>query len=51
MRVFVKIYADDMKSPSTSCPLVLKGTAKELTIGFLKKEIETHINPKIIPKN
>ena len=40
MRLFVKIYADDFKSASSTFPLTLKGTPEELTIHDLKVEIE-----------
>ncbi|CDW79366.1 protein kinase domain containing protein [Stylonychia lemnae] len=51
MRIFIKIYADDLKSPSSTYPLQLKGTIKDITIGQLKHEIENNILPQILQRN
>lgn len=48
MRLFIKVYADDLRSAATTSPLVLRhpikgsGTSmlQEMTLGMLKKEIE-----------
>lgn len=47
MRLFIKIYADDLKSASQTTPLVIRGTNHDLTIGQLKNEIEFQIKPPI----
>ena len=51
MRLFVKIYADDFKSASSTFPLTFKGTPEELTIHDLKVEIEKQIEPKTRVRN
>jgi hypothetical protein len=51
MRLFVKLYADDFKSPSSTIPLYIKGTPKDITIAQLKKEIELNVKPEIKVKN
>ena len=50
MRLFVKVYADDLKSASSTYPVVLKG-GPETTLSQLKSEIETTIKPTIASKN
>ena len=51
LRFFIKIYADDFKSASSTIPLALKGDVQELTIRDLKEEIEKKIEPSIKMKN
>ncbi len=51
MRLFIRIYADDIKSPSSTNPLMIKGTAKDITLAILKSEIESNIKPIIKVKN
>ncbi len=51
MRFFLKIYADDFKSPSSTIPLVIKGTTKDFTLEQLKLEIQNQIKPQIKVKD
>jgi len=40
MRLLIKVYADDLRSACTTCPLYLKVTSlSDLTLGQLKVEI------------
>lgn len=32
MKLLIKIYADDLKSPSLTNPLIIKGTPSEVTL-------------------
>jgi hypothetical protein len=43
MRLFIKIFADDLKSSSSTNPFIIKGDASEITIEQLKNEIEIQI--------
>mmetsp|Transcript_20981 Transcript_20981/g.20099 ORF Transcript_20981/g.20099 Transcript_20981/m.20099 type:complete len:125 (+) Transcript_20981:3-377(+) len=49
MKVLVKIYADDLKSPSLTHPLFI--SASKVTIAQLKKNIEQQIRPQIKVKD
>ena len=51
MRVFIKIYADDFKSASSTYPLLIKTPAKDLTLALLKQLIQDQIKPSIKAKN
>ena len=51
MRVFIKIYADDFKSASSTYPLLIKTAAKDLTLVQLKQLIQDQIKPSIKAKN
>lgn len=51
MRLFVKIYADDLKSACSSIPVTIKGAPFEITIGQMKQEMEQQIEPSIKVKN
>lgn len=51
MRVFIKIYADDFKSASSTYPLLIKPASKDLTLAQLKQLIQDQIKPSISVKN
>jgi len=51
MRLFVKVYAGDLRSASSSYPLTLKGLPSALTLAQLKADIEAFVNPTIAAKN
>lgn len=47
MKLLIKVYADDLKSPSLTNPLIIKGSPSEITIRQLKVELEAQIKPQI----
>jgi hypothetical protein len=47
MKLFIKSYADDLKSPSTTYPLLIKTFTKDYTLAQLKKEIELQVKPTV----
>lgn len=51
MRLFIKVFADDLKGPSASYPLQIKGDPSTITLGQLKAEIEQQVKPKVYSKN
>ena len=51
MRLFIKIFADDLKSASQTSTIVIKGSFKDLTLAHFKEELEKQIKPLIPAKN